>query len=280
MKRKGIVFAAALVAIVSMLGLTGCASMPYGDLNLDDYIKVGEYTGLKAEKISVEVTQTDIDNKISSALDSASKETELKKGDVLKSGDNANINYVGTLNGKAFDGGSADDYNLELGSGTFIEGFEEGLIGHKVGETGIKLNLAFPLNYQSDELKGKDVVFTVDINSAKRTEKAKYNMDFVKSQGDYASKKEYEKAIKKKVYKEKKTQANTQQQNELWSQIVDSSEVKKYPEEPVNAYTEMLKSQVSKYAESYGVEESVILSQMFGVTKESELSTIAQDYVK
>lgn len=79
-----------------------------------------------------------------------------------KKGDTADIAYVGKVDGKEFDGGSSDSYNLVIGSGTFIDGFEDGVIGMKTGETK-DLNLKFPDSYQSTDLAGKDVVFTVTV---------------------------------------------------------------------------------------------------------------------
>ena len=87
---------------------------------------------------------------------------------VVKDGDTVNIAYVGTIDGEEFDGGSADSYDLTIGSDSFIDGFEDGLIGKHYGET-VKLNLKFPDDYGKEDLAGKNVVFTVDINSIKRT---------------------------------------------------------------------------------------------------------------
>ena len=87
---------------------------------------------------------------------------------VVKDGDTVNIAYVGTIDGEEFDGGSADSYDLTIGSDSFIDGFEDGLIGKHYGET-VKLNLKFPDDYGKEDLAGRDVVFTVDINSIKRT---------------------------------------------------------------------------------------------------------------
>ncbi len=88
----------------------------------------------------------------------------------VQKGDTADIAYVGKVDGKEFDGGSSDSYNLVIGSGTFIDGFEDGVIGMKTGETK-DLNLKFPDSYQSTDLAGKDVVFTVTVNAFTRPQK-------------------------------------------------------------------------------------------------------------
>ena len=131
-----------------------------------DYVTLGEYKGLEVTLESTEVTDEEIDQQVASNLSASDKLEEVKEGTV-ESGDVANIDYEGKLNGEAFEGGTDKGYDLTIGSGTFIDGFEDGLIGKKIGDT-VDLNLTFPENYGSTELAGKDVVFTVTINSVKR----------------------------------------------------------------------------------------------------------------
>ena len=159
-----------LAAAMALTGLTGCGEdpNPYSELNLDDYLEVGKYKGVEVKEIDVTVSKNEIGDEIVAALEAAATDEKVKKGQPVENQDTVNIDYVGRIDGKEFEGGSAEGPDLVLGSGTFIDGFEDGLVGHKVGEKGIKLNLAFPLNYSSEELQGKDVVFTVDINSATR----------------------------------------------------------------------------------------------------------------
>lgn len=134
----------------------------------DDLGKINkiEYKGLEFEApIEQTITDEDADNYIS---DNILAVTPVERNDgTVEEGDTVNINYVGKIDGEEFDGGSAEGYDLKIGSGSFIDGFEDGLIGKHYGET-VELNLKFPDDYGKDELKGKDVVFTVDINSIKR----------------------------------------------------------------------------------------------------------------
>ena len=273
LKLSAVVMTMALLSI----GLTGCADKDniYGDMNLDDYIKVGEYKGLTADPVEVKVTEEDVQAKIDEALQSAAKAKDLKKGDKIKSGDTANIDYSGKLNGKEFEGGTAQGYDLEIGSNSFIAGFEDGLIGKKVGEK-VSLDLTFPKDYQSKELAGKDVVFDVTINSAKRTETPKYNDEFVKANTDFKTKKEYEDSLKKEVKKEKKEQGEQQQKSQLWSQVMEKTEVTKYPEEIVKKYEAAYDSQISAMAEQYGVEKSQILAQ-YGIADEKALKEMLKE---
>ena len=127
------------------------------DLDIEEYVTLNDYANMTIEVAKSEVTDDDIKGIIDGELMYATK------GEV-KTGDTVNIDYVGKKDGVAFAGGTASGYELEIGSGTFIDGFEDGLIGVSVGDT-VDLNLTFPENYGSAELAGKDVVFTVTVNS-------------------------------------------------------------------------------------------------------------------
>lgn len=282
MKKTISILALCFITMVSMLGLTGCGDSDnvYDGLDLDQYVKVGQYKGLKAEKISVKVEKADIGDEISAALEAAAKDEKIKKGEAVENGDTVNINYTGRIDGKKFSGGSAEKQDLEIGSGSFIDGFEDGLIGHAVGEKGIELNLAFPLDYQAEDLQGKDVVFTVDINSATRSVKPEYNDEFVKSQGDYANTEEYEKAVKEKLYDQKKQEAKKDQQGKLWNQVLEASKVKQYPQDVLDKYVECFDSQIDFYAEQYGTDRETLMAQTYGVSNEKELKKMLTKYAK
>ena len=189
MKKKLFVISACICLI---LGLTACgASVSYDDLDLDEYIKVGKYKGLETEAFTVEVTDEEIQAQIDSELEAAAASEEIPKGDVIADGDTVNIDYVGKKDGKKFDGGSAEGHDLVIGSDSFIDGFEDGLIGRKVGDK-VKLELTFPEDYGESSLAGQDVVFTVKINSATRVITPEYDISFVKSTTEYDSIEAYE----------------------------------------------------------------------------------------
>ena len=267
---------------LTLFGLTACGSGVnlYEGLNLSDYLKVGKYKGVKAEKVEVTVEKAEIGDAIVEALKAATEEVELSKGDKVKSGDTVNIDYVGKVDGKKFEGGSAQAQELLLGSGTYINGFEEGLVGHKVGEKNIRLALAFPPDYSPEELQGKDVVFTVKINSATRSKQPEYNDAFVKTLGDYKNTEEYEKAVEKQIYKTKKEEAEQNQKTEIWSQVLADTKVKQYPEDVVTHYIESFNKQIDYYAEQRGVDRQDFIAQYYGVSTEKELKKQLRDYAQ
>ena len=141
MKKKTI---AGLLCGVALLVLASCgSSMSYEDYDLNEYLKVGEYKGLTVAPYSISVTDDEVQEQIQSNLKAAAKDTKLDKNTAIADGDTVNIDYTGKVDGKKFDGGTAEKQDLTIGSGSFIDGFESGLIGHKKGET-VTLNLTFP----------------------------------------------------------------------------------------------------------------------------------------
>ena len=135
------------------------ASIEY---NVDDYVELGEYKGLEVSLGTYEVKDEDVKSRIESILTSYPVYEDLDK-DTVEDGDFVNIDYEGIKDGEAFNGGTAEGAVLEIGSNSFIDGFEEGLIGKKVGEK-TDLNLTFPEDYQNEELAGQEVVFHVTVN--------------------------------------------------------------------------------------------------------------------
>lgn len=273
MKKKLFVISA---CICLMLGLTACgASVSYDDLDLDEYIEVGDYKGLEVAGFTVEVTEDEIQAQIDSELEAAAASEEISKGDVIADGDTVNIDYVGKKDGKKFDGGSAEGHDLVIGSDSFIDGFEDGLIGRKVGDK-VKLELTFPEDYGESSLAGQDVVFNVTINSATRVTTPEYDLDFVKSTTEYDSIEAYEAAIEKRIYENKEAEEIGNQQNELWSQALANTDVKKYPEKIVNYYIEFNSDQIDDMAKEYGVSrEEMLASYDFG--NEEEFAAVNED---
>ena len=143
-------------------------------------VTLGEYTNLKVKKEKAKVTNEEIDAEVKKLQDQMADLVVKEKGKIVK-GNTAVIDFKGYVDGKALDGGSGENFPLEIGSGSFIPGFEEGLIGHSTGET-VTLNLKFPENYTA-ALKNKDVKFDVTINEVKERIVPEVNEDFFKDLG-------------------------------------------------------------------------------------------------
>ncbi len=280
MNKKSLYGLAAAAVLILALALTGCGEkMPYDGLNFDDYIKVGEYKGLTAEKTTVKVTDDEIQQRIKEAREAAADETDLAKGDEVKNGDTVNIDFTGYIDGKEFEEGTSKDFDLTLGSNSFIKGFESGLVGKKVGDT-VNLDLTFPDDYQGKAVAGKDVNFKVKINSAKRSNVPEYTEDFVKKNTDYKTKKEYEASVKEALKKEKEDDAKTQQKSALWSKVMDNTEMIKYPEEELENYKTVFDTRVDDMAKQYGVDRSAIIAQYFGAKDEETFKKMVDESSK
>ncbi len=161
-------------------------------------VKLGKYKDLGVKKDKVKVTKEDIDNEIKN-LTSRFAENVVKENGEAELGNTVIIDFEGYVDGKKLDGGTGSNYPLELGSHTFIPGFEEGLVGMKTGESK-DLNLKFPSNY-TEELKDKDVLFKVTVNEIKERVLPELNKDFYEDLGykDVKTKEEFEEVIKKNL---------------------------------------------------------------------------------
>lgn len=219
------------LSLTSALVLTGCGreEQPYSDLDLSEYVKVGEYKGLEYDKISVSVTSEEVQDEIDSRCQAAAT-TEKSENGTVKDGDTINVSFEGKIDGKTFDGGSSDDYPITIGQTSMIDGFVDGLIGKEVGET-VTLDLKFPDDYQNEDVAGKDVTFEVKIKTKDVQVVPDYDLDFVKANSDYDNLKDYEASVKKDLLAEKQETAENEVKQALWEQIVENSEIIKYPEE-------------------------------------------------
>ena len=220
----------AAFAAGAMMLMTGCGEKaPYSGYDFSKYVKVGEYKGLEYKKIEVSVSDAEVEAEIEDRLEAAAETVASKEG-IVEDGDVIDVAFEGKIDGKTFEGGSSDSFEITVGTTSMIDGFVEGLIGKEVGET-VTLDLQFPEDYGKEELNGKDVVFTVTINSKQVKKLPEYNLDFVKNNSKYESLADYEAAVKEELLEEKREEKETDRQSVLWEEIVENSEVIAYPKE-------------------------------------------------
>ena len=217
---------------------------------VSDYITLGEYKGLPLTYTKLEVTDADVDAKIKEELQGNATQQEVTDR-AVQDGDIVNIDYEGLKDGVAFDGGTAKGYDLTIGSGTFIEGFETGLIGKKVGEK-VALNLTFPEDYSSADLAGKAVVFNVTINSIKTTVVPELTEDYVKDNTDYDSVDAYKEAKRAELVKDNEKTMKNEKINNLLTAIVDGSKISSYPQTLIDYYAYEMESYYTQYASMFG----------------------------
>ena len=202
---------AVVLAGVMLLGLTGCGAVNDKAKAYSKYVELGDYKGIEYTREVAEVTDTQIQSQVDSLLSSLTETTEVTDRPI-EEGDTANIDFVGTMNGEEFDGGSGEGFDLEIGSDSFIDGFEDGLIGHSVGEK-VSLDLTFPENYQSEDLAGKDVNFAVTINSISVKTTPELTDEVVKENTDYDTVDAYKDSVRKDLEKQAEEDADSQVEN-------------------------------------------------------------------
>lgn len=243
-----------------------------------DYIKLGEYKGLKIEVEPIEITEEEIDERVEQEIGESEEGLDEITEGTVEEGDIANIDYEGKKDGVAFDGGTAEGFDLTIGSGTFIEGFEEGLIGVAIGDT-VDLNLTFPENYGSEDLAGQDVVFTVKVNSVSRLKELDKALVIALTDGSLDSIEAYYESIKTKLEEEAKEDRDAETKAELLTMAAEASTIENYPQDLVDYEVESMTEYYKYYAEMYGTDFGTLLSYFLGTTEE-EFPKVAEDMVK
>lgn len=242
--------------------------------DISEYVTIGDYKGFTLDRYTQAVTDDDVEAEISYELQD--KGTEVKDGTV-ETGDTVTINFTGTVDGKEFDGGSAEDYELVVGEGDMgIDGFEDGLVGMKKGETK-ELTLTLPEGYSEDDsLSGKEAVFKVTLQ--KFTRASELTDEWVTSNTDYKNVDEYKKAVRENLEKQASTTADNELYATAWSEVLDTSEVKKYPEEEVKKAEESYRALNEKTAKENDMELSDLL-EAWGIT-EDEFNEECKNYAE
>ena len=188
-------------------------------------IKLGNYKGIEFKVEKVPVSNEEVEQQIQMIL-AQSSQTEEKDGDTVENGDIATIDFVGLKDDVAFEGGTGNDYDLEIGSGSFIPGFEEQMIGMKVNETR-DLNLTFPENYQAEDLAGQDVVFKVTVKKLSVKKAAELNDDFVEGLGvpEIKTVEDLKAYINEGLQQQHDQQYEAQKENTIFDAFMADSEV-------------------------------------------------------
>jgi len=229
-------------------------------------IKLGEYKGIEA---SIVVTDGDIESEKEFLLEDNVAVEKLEG--TVKDGDTVNIDFDGKVNGSSFEGGTEEGYDLEIGSDSFIDGFEEQLVGVKTGET-VDVKATFPKDYGDEEVDGKEAVFTVKVNYIHGDElENTFNDEFVQtiSDGEYKTVEEYEQYIKQYLYEDNKEYLP----ETIWQELAGSTKVKKYPKKETAEAMNQTKMMYENFEEISGstVED-------LGMSEE-DISSIAYDTV-
>lgn len=185
-------------------------------------VKIGQYKGLKIKKYEFKVSKKDIDAEVNKILLREAKPVEVTDRPCAN-GDTVNIDFAGIVDGEAFAGGTAEGYELELGSGTFIPGFEEQVVGMEIGKER-DIAVTFPENYQADNLRGKEATFHIKLNSVKGKELPELTDEYVKKHGGCETVEEYRKKVKERLEKKAESDSRDQTENSIVEEICKTAE--------------------------------------------------------
>ena len=238
-------------------------------IDVEKCVTLGDYKGVTVEKTIQSVTDEDVQNEIDNAL--ANYPVEVDQA--AKEGDTVNIDYVGKIDGEEFDGGSDQGADLKLGSGKFIDGFEDGLIGARKGETRT-LNLTFPEDYTQD-LAGKAVEFTVTVNAVKEPLSEPTDQWVADNIEGYDNIADYKAGIRSEQEESNEQTAENQVRYAAWTQVIDNCTINEYPETLVEVGKKLSEQQVETYAKYAGMELDAYIESS-GLTQEEYQSNMEE----
>lgn len=241
-------------------------SIYFYEINADDHVTLGEYKGIEVTNSVQAVTDEEVENYINYLLAMSAQKQEVTDRDEVENGDIVNIDFEGKKDGTAFDGGTSEGYDLTIGSGSFIEGFEEGLIGAKTGETR-DLLLTFPEDYYSEDLAGEEVVFTVTVNGIYEQKAVEFTDEFVASLAieNVATADEYRAYLKNMMVESNEESARQNVQIELLNTVTENANVKNVPEELVERFYQTNVSNMTYQAMTYGMDLDSFVSAYYGL---------------
>ncbi|MBP5342568.1 trigger factor [bacterium] len=244
-------------------------------VSVNPTVELGEYKDLEIEKDKVTVLAKEVEEEISRTLDRNSMLVKKESADdTVEVGNTVVFDFEGFKDGVPFDGGSAKDYSLEIGSHQFIPGFEEQMVGMKANEEK-DLNVTFPEDYQAEELKGKDVVFHVNVKEIKYKDVPKLDDEFVKDQKieNVTTVDEYKKHIKKTIADRKENAANEKAKNNLYMTVVKNAKFE-LPEDLVEEEANYSLEKATEQARQYGMDLETLLKYTGGQTVEQYKETL------
>lgn len=246
------------------------------EIALKPEVTLGEYKGIEVEKKEIEVTDEEVAKELVNAQEQNSREITVEDRPV-EDGDIVNIDYAGSVDGVAFEGGTAKDQNLVIGSHTFIDTFEEQLIGKNIGDE-VDVNVTFPEEYHAPDLAGKPALFEVKINGIKTKELPVLDDDFAQDVSEFDTLDEYKEDIKKKLAEQKEQAAKTDKENAILDKIVENAQMD-IPEAMIETQQQQLADDFAQRLSYQGLQ----LEQYFqftGMTREKFMEDLKPQALK
>ena len=228
-------------------------------------VTLGEYKGIEVERAVVEVTDEDVENELKKVQNQNSRLLTVEDRPV-QDGDQTLIDFDGYIDGKQFDGGKSEDYSLTIGSHSFIDTFEEQLIGKNIGEE-CEVNVTFPEQYHAKELAGKPAVFKVKIKEIKVKELPELNDEFAEEVSEFDTLDEYKNDIRAKLLESKEKTATTENENRVVGKVVENASMD-IPEPMIDTQVRSMINDYARRMQSQGMSMEQYM-QYTGMTLES-----------
>ena len=187
-------------------------------------VELGEYKGIPVYFEDTEITDEDVDKRLKEIQESNGRWVPVEEGTAAEEGHRVTMDYVGYHDGEPFEGGSAEGQSLELGSHSFIPGFEEGLVGAHVGDH-LDLELTFPEEYHAEDLAGEDVVFKVDVKGIAQKELPELDDDFAMDVSEFDTMDEYRESVREELQKDADEHRDMHLDDQLLKQVVDNATI-------------------------------------------------------
>lgn len=246
------------------------------DYDYNDYIKLGKYKGIEVNVVQKEVTEDHVDAAIQMALLESGATANDVSNRAAISGDTLNIDFVGYHNGEAFEGGSAEGFELTLGSNRFIDGFEDQLIGAELN-TEVDVNVVFPEGYNNDALSGEPALFKVKINGIQNFD---LTDDFVKDTMGFDTEEEYRVSLREELVKFNTDNIKSKKENDIYTAVIDGSEIE-MPSNLLDYYESDIKTLYNNIAASYDMDlEGFVTASGYSVDSfEEDVKEYAENMV-
>ena len=239
-------------------------------------VTLGDYKGIEVEKKEAEVSEEEITAEIDRAREANSRLITIEDR-ATEDGDTVIIDFDGYVDGKQFEGGYAEDYTLVLGSHSFIDNFEDQLVGKNLGED-VEVNVTFPEEYHVDELKGKPALFKVKIKEIQKKELPELDDDFAQDVSDFDTLDEYKADVEKKILENKENQIKREQEDQIIEKIIENAQME-IPQQMITAQTRQMTQEFAQRLQSQGLSLEQYM-QFTGLTPQKMMEDLEPQALK
>lgn len=239
-------------------------------------VTLGDYKGIEVEKKEAEVSEEEITAEIDKAREANSRLITIEDR-ATEDGDTVIIDFDGYVDGKQFEGGYAEDYTLVLGSHSFIDNFEDQLVGKNLGED-VEVNVTFPEEYHVDELKGKPALFKVKIKEIQKKELPELDDDFAQDVSDFDTLDEYKADVEKKILENKENQIKREQEDQIIEKIIENAQME-IPQQMIAAQIRQMTQEFAQRLQSQGLSLEQYM-QFTGLTPQKMMEDLEPQALK